>query len=160
MHIALPACEEPLISKGTYYAYFQLFTFILGFPWSSFACSQLKKTPYLSYYGPLCSSSVQPGCFSSFLFKVPLPTSPLCPDWSASGSCVTADLQPLLFFTWNVNFSNTSVYVWAGIRSEIFEWTMQTTHWKTLATTVETKNMEQMAVNGHARWSDVISLTR
>lgn len=43
MHIALPACEEPLISKGTYYAYFQLFTFILGFPWSSFACSQLKK---------------------------------------------------------------------------------------------------------------------
>ena len=86
------------------------------------------KTPYLSYTGPLCSPSVQPlsetGCFSSCLFKNPLLMSPLCSDWSASGSflrlwrlrkqTIVAGFHFFFsFFTPNVNFSNPSVHVGA-----------------------------------------------
>ena len=46
------------------------------------------------------------------------------------------------FFTRNVNFSNTSVHVRAEIWSEIWEWTMQTAHGKTLAITLATKAIE------------------
>ena len=99
--------------------------------WSSTGISlhdlQLK-TPYLSYTGPLCSPSVQPlsetGRFSSCLFKAPLLMSPLCSDWSASGSflrlrrlrkqTIVAGFHFFFsFFTPNVNFSNPSVHVGA-----------------------------------------------
>ena len=83
-----------------------------------------KKQTYLSYTGSLCSPSVQPlSETGSCLFKARLLMSPLCSDWSASGSfrwlqrlCQQTMKQTIVagfhfffsFFTPNVNFSNTN----------------------------------------------------
>ena len=89
---------------------------------------------YVFYTGALCSLSV-----ISFLLKVWFVSSksPLCSDWPASESffwlwkqhnqtLVVGFCFSFLFFTQNINFSNTSALVGTKIRSEICEWTART----------------------------------